>query len=581
MRIALCQIDTLVGDLRGNAEKILTWYARAVDRGADLVAFPELSLCGYPPRDLLTLPDFLAALASTRDELAAAAGETGLIFGTPLPNRSPQGKHLRNGAVLCVAGEVTHAVYKKLLPVYDVFDEARHFEADDARATPITFRGLRLGLHICEDAWNEAGFWSRRLYDRDPVEELARGGAEVMLNISASPFHGRKGPLRQAMFRSHVRRHGHPFLYTNLIGGNDELIFDGQAYAFDHTGTLRARGVPFEEEMLLVEVRDGDIGGAESWRPATSGVPVGFTPAKGGEDERREDGADPTRRDLEEIDAIHRALVLGLRDYASKCGFERALLGLSGGIDSALTAALAVDALGPEAVWGIALPSRYSSRGSLEDAESLATALGIRYDVLSIEPLFSGALEALGDVFAGTDPGLAEENLQARARGNLLMALSNKFGHLLLTTGNKSEVATGYCTLYGDMAGGLAVISDLPKTTVYELARWINRNGIVIPESTLTKPPSAELRPNQKDEDSLPPYDLLDPILEGYIERALGEEDLVAEGFPRGVVRRAIALVGKAEYKRRQAPPGLRISPKAFGSGRRMPIATAWPRHSG
>jgi NAD+ synthetase len=384
----------------------------------------------------------------------------------------------------------------------------------------------------------------------------------VLVNLSASPFHGEKGAVRRDMFRSHVRAHGLPFLYTNLVGGNDELIFDGQAYAFSGDGTLAAMGEPFTEEIVLVEVKDGTVHPLGRAAPDGDGEPE---PAR---------GVEP----LPPLEALHRALVLGLSDYARKCGFRSAILGLSGGIDSALTATLAVDALGPDAVWGVTLPGRYSSEGSVTDARDLAANLGIRFDTLSIEPLYEAALGVLGPLFEGTDFGVAEENLQARARGNLLMGLSNKFGHLLLTTGNKSEMATGYCTLYGDMAGGLAVISDLPKTQVYELSRHLNREGIRIPENTLVKPPSAELRPNQKDEDSLPPYAILDDILERFLEDREGRESLIAAGHDPTVVDRVLSLVAGAEYKRRQAPPGLRVSPKAFGSGRRVPIATPWPR---
>ena len=563
MRIALCQLNSTVGDLTGNTARMIRWYDRSVSFGAELVAFPELALTGYPPRDLVELPDFLEAAERAKGTLAGHTGATGLVFGTVLESRLPAGKRLVNGAILASEGKVRYEIIKKLLPTYDVFDEGRYFQPDPAPARPVEFRGRRIGLHICEDAWNEEAFWERRLYGRDPVEELAQHGADFMLNISASPFQGERGPFRRAMFASHVANTRRPFLYTNLIGGNDELIFDGEAFAFDAGGALVAVGTPFVEEILLVDVEDAGLRFSGSWSPGDEGVRDKERPL-----------------DLEPIETIHRALVLGLRDYAAKCGFEKVVLGLSGGIDSAVTAALAAEALAPDAVWGISLPGPYSSEHSLEDARFLAGNLCLRYDVLSIEPLFEGALGSLSETFRGTEPGVAEENLQARARGNLLMALSNKFGHLLLTTGNKSEMATGYCTLYGDMAGGLAVISDVPKTTVYDLAHWINRRGEVIPERSITKPPSAELRPRQTDQDTLPEYALLDRILEGYIEESRGEEDLVAEGLPRETVERVIRLVSRAEYKRRQAPPGLRISPKAFGTGRRMPIATPWPETS-
>jgi NAD+ synthase (glutamine-hydrolysing) len=426
------------------------------------------------------------------------------------------------------------------------------------------FRGVRFGLHVCEDAWNEEGFWPRRLYGRDPVAELAEHGAQVLLNISASPFHARKISLRRSLLESHCRRHRLPFLFTNAVGGNDELVFDGEAYVFDHEGTLRASGNPFHEEILLVEVTEGTpcaVKPLVSWTPGNPGAAV---PAV-------------VRPELDETESVRRALVLGVRDYAAKCGFTSAVLGLSGGIDSALTAVLAAEALGPENLLAVSLPSRYSSPGSLTDSRALAENLGIRHETLSIEPTFRSLLETLHPLFAGAPPGEAEENLQARARGMILMALSNKFGHLLLTTGNKSELAVGYCTLYGDMAGGLAVISDVPKTLVYDLARHLNRDRVVIPESTLTKPPSAELKPDQTDQDSLPPYEVLDAILEGFIEEGKSVPELVAGGLARDTVVRIIDLVTRAEYKRRQAAPGIKISPKAFGIGRRMPIATGWP----
>jgi NAD+ synthase (glutamine-hydrolysing) len=564
MRVALCQLNTKVGDIRGNRTRMISWYKDATAGGADLVVFPELALTGYPPLDLIELEDFIAAFEEAIPVLAAETNAAGLLFGTPIRNPGPAGKRFQNGAVLCAGGRVVAQVGKKLLPVYDVFDEARQFEASPEPGTPVSFRGLRLGLHVCEDAWNEEGFWPRRLYGRDPVSELAGNGAQILLNISASPFHRNKIPLRRSLLRSHCQRHRLPLLYTNAVGGNDDLVFDGEAYVFDHEGTLRASGNPFHEEILMVEVTEGTPCGVNplvAWRP----------------DDGRDLEPAVVRSELDELEAVHRALVLGLRDYAAKCGFTTAVLGLSGGIDSALTAALAAEALGPQNVFAVALPSRYSSPGSLADAQSLAANLGIRYEVISIEPTFKSLLGTLEPLFAGTRPGEAEENLQARSRGMILMALSNKFGHLLLTTGNKSELAVGYCTLYGDMAGGLAVISDVPKTLVYGLSRHLNRERTIIPESTLTKPPSAELKPDQTDQDSLPPYEVLDAILEGFVEEGKGVSDLVAAGLDRSTVVRIIDLVTRAEYKRRQAAPGIKISPKAFGTGRRMPIASGWP----
>lgn len=581
MRVALCQLNSTVGDMAGNAARMLAWYRAAALRGASLVVFPELSLTGYPPRDLLDLDDFLRAVGESVFSLAGASGPAGLLFGAPLPNPRSTGKRIMNAAVFCAEGRVLAEVGKKLLPIYDVFDEARHFEPDPEPACPVEFAGLRWGVHVCEDAWNEDGFWPRRLYTRDPVQELAAAGSQVLVNISASPFHARKIPVRRAIFESHCRRLGLPLLYTNAVGGNDELVFDGEAYVYDGAGRLLASGLPFEEGMLFVEVEPaapGDAGPAAAGAGSGGAPPARVRPLFGWNPDRDREPEDAEPRpELEAIDSIHRALILGLRDYAAKCGFRSAVLGLSGGIDSALTAALAAEALGPEHVWGISLPGRYSSPGSLADAETLVRNLGIRHHTLSIEPMFTASLDTLASAVPGGTAGVTEENLQARIRGLLLMALSNRYGHLLLSTGNKSELAVGYCTLYGDMAGGLALISDLPKTTVYALSRHLNRARPVIPESTLTKPPSAELKPDQADQDTLPPYEILDAILERYVEEGRRVPELIRSGFPEDVVLRIVRLVSGAEYKRRQAAPGIKISPKAFGSGRRMPIATAWP----
>jgi NAD+ synthetase len=569
MRVALCQLNSVVGDVDGNAARILAFYHEAREHGADLVAFPELALSGYPPRDLLELPDFVDSVEAATTELARHTGASSLLFGAPMANPEPRGKALHNGAVLCANGKILRRVAKKLLPTYDVFDETRHFEADPSPAEPVAIGGIAWGVHICEDAWNEDGFWPRSLYRRDPVSELVRTGARILLNLSASPFHARKISLRRSMFESHCRHHQVPLLYTNAVGGNDELVFDGEAYVFDARGALLACGEPFEEEVLLVDIDPG---------PPVAARPLyAFHPGNPGGDPGGRPGGHPVqpRPELDELDSIYRALVLGLRDYAQKCGFRTAVLGLSGGIDSALTAVLAVRALGAEHVHAVALPSRYSSRESVEDAEILARRLGIGFEVLSIEPPFTATLDVLTPHFGGRSPGVTAENIQARIRGLYLMALSNQFGHLLLTTGNKSELAVGYCTLYGDMAGGLAVISDLPKTTVYALSRWINREGEVIPERSLTKAPSAELRPDQTDQDTLPPYPLLDRILEGYIEDGLRIEDMVARGLPESTVRWVIERIAEAEYKRRQAAPGIKISPRPSGSAGACPSPRA------
>jgi NAD+ synthetase len=564
MRVALCQMNATVGDLQGNATRMLSWYEMAAAAGARLVVFPELALCGYPPRDLLDVPDFQRALDRRLASVVERTGAAGLLFGTPLPNPAPSGKRLRNGAVLAAGGHVQARVGKRLLPLYDVFDEARHFEAEAGGAQPVEFLGIRWGIHICEDAWNEDRFWpGRRLYARDPVAELAEAGAEILLNLSSSPFHARKGGLRRSMFESHCRRHRLPLLYTNQVGGNDELVFDGEAFVFDDRGSLLASGHPFEEEILYVDVLPG--------RPARVRPEHSWSPL------RKELLPAAVRERLADVDSIERALVLGLSDYAAKSGFRSAVLGLSGGIDSAVTAVLAARALGPANVLGVALPGPFSGGESRTDAEAVARNLGLRFDVISIDPLYSAARASLKPVFDDLPFDATEENLQARARAMILMALSNKFGHLVLSTGNKSEIAVGFCTLYGDMVGGLAVISDVPKSTVYELAHHMNLGGEVIPARTISRPPSAELRPDQKDEDSLPPYALLDRVIEGYIEDGAGIEDLVSRGLPRDVVESTVRRIWKAEYKRRQAAPGIKISPRAFGSGRRMPIAGGWP----
>ena len=551
MLLALCQINTTVGDIAGNAKRIESAYASAVSQGADLVAFPELALSGYPPRDLLEQRDFVAGIAREVRRLASISGEAGLLFGTPLPNSEPHGKALSNGAVLCSRGEVAAEIRKKLLPTYDVFDEARHFQADVSEAKPVLFNGIQWGVHLCEDAWNEDDFWDHRLYRRDPVEELAGNGAQVLLNLSASPFRDRKSDLRRNMLASHSQSLGLPMLYLNLVGANDELIFDGESLVIDAQGRTLHRSLAFEEDLLWVSVEPG--GAVE---PKAKTLKTSF---------------------LERTHSVRCALRLGIQDYAKKCGFDSVVLGVSGGIDSAVTAALAADALGGDALWCVAMPSRYSSSHSLEDAEALAKNLGARYDVISIDDMFQTSLDTLAPAFEGSRPGVAEENLQARARGTVLMGLSNKFGHLLLTTGNKSELATGYCTLYGDMAGGLAVLSDVPKTLVYDLANHINMGPNKVPQNTIDKPPSAELRPDQTDQDSLPPYSVLDDILEGFIEEGKSMSQLVQQGHDAKLVQRVLQMVARAEYKRRQAPPGLRISPKAFGMGRRVPIATPWP----
>ena len=539
MRIALAQINPTIGDFAGNEAKILEAARRGEAGKLDLVVFPELAIPGYPPRDLLLKKDFIAKNLAALQRLAAASGKTALMVGYAGENKASTGRPCTNEAALLQDGKITATRQKSLLPNYDVFDEDRYFQPGTDNL-PATVNGHSCGLSVCEDIWNDEDFWPHRLYGFNPIAELVSAGAEVILNISASPWNVGKEKLRHDMLASLARKSRRPVLLCNMAGGNDELVFDGTSMAFNAEGGLIARAKSFEEDFVVVD---------------TSNSPV-LKPPLAPEEEN-----------------IYKALVLGLRDYLRKCGFKSAVLGLSGGIDSALVACLAVEALGAKNVRGVSLPSRYSSPGSLEDARLLAARLGIAYDVIPIEPPFASVRQQLEPVFRSLAEDTTEENIQARLRGVILMALSNKFGSLVLTTGNKSELAVGYCTLYGDMCGGLAVISDVPKTMVYRLARWINRDRELIPASSLTKPPSAELRPNQTDQDTLPPYDILDAILEQSVVEARSLPDIVALGFNEADVRRVVRLIEQNEYKRRQAAPGLKVTSKAFGVGRRIPIA--------
>jgi NAD+ synthase (glutamine-hydrolysing) len=547
VKIALGQLNPTIGDFAGNVRSIAEALARAEAAGAELLVTPELSVCGYPPRDLLERPAFVAAAQRALGELAARARGTALIVGFPQPINAAEGatRRVANSAALLHEGRVISVHRKSLLPTYDVFDEWRYFEPA-TEVTSVRLGGRVLGISICEDIWNDADFWPQRLYREDPIEKLVAAGAELLVNISASPYSIDKRHLRPRMLATTARRWKRPLVFVNQVGGHDDLVFDGSSLAIDAGGEVFARAAEHEPDLLVVDTdaRAGEL------RP--------FEP-------------DDARSALA-------ALVLGTRDYARRCGFRQAVLGLSGGIDSALVAAIAARALGPENVLGVAMPSRYSSQGSRSDAAALAHNLGIGLREIPIEQVFSAYLETLAPAFAGRAPDVAEENLQARVRGGLLMALSNKFASLLLTTGNKSELATGYCTLYGDMAGGLAVISDVPKTMVYRLAHAVNAEAgrEVIPRSTLDKPPSAELRPDQKDQDSLPPYEVLDPILEAHLEDGLDREALYERGFPPAIVDEVLRLVRGSEYKRRQAAPGLKVTGKAFGPGRRFPIAHAF-----
>lgn len=543
MRIALAQFNPTIGDVEGNVALIVERVRAARAERSDIVLFPEQAIIGYPAKDLLLRRELIAANVAALDRIAVETRDIAVVVGFAEPVDKPRGRPLYNAVALLLGGRIVARRRKRLLPTYDIFDELRYFEPGGPDA-PIDLLGRRVGLTICEDMWSEqSGLFARPIYSCDPVAELAAAGADLILNLSASPFDVGKFDERHAIMSGHSKRLRIPLVYVNQVGGNDELIFDGSSCAFDAEGRLVARARSFDEDLLLVDL---DRPAAARIEPAPAAVA-----------------------------SIHDALVMGLRDYTRKCGFRSAVVGLSGGIDSALVAALAAAALGPEQVHGIAMPSRYSSEHSVTDARLLARNLGIRFSIIEIEPMHAAIEGALRPAFEGRPPDVTEENVQARIRGLTLMAVSNKFGTILLTTGNKSELAVGYCTLYGDMCGGLAVISDVPKTIVYALARHVNAKAgwTVIPEGSLTKPPSAELRPNQTDQDTLPPYDVLDAILERYEERLETIDEIVAAGFDAAVVRDVVRKISRSEYKRQQAAPGLKVTSRAFGFGRRMPIA--------
>ena len=563
IRIALAQINPIVGDLDGNVAAILTNVAAARTQGADIVVFPELAIPGYPPEDLLLKPQFVEANLAALERVAAAAQDILIVVG--FVDRQDD---IYNAAAICCAGRVTGVYHKQYLPNYGVFDEARYFRA--GRGTAVFRRGgVTFGVNICEDIW----------YPDGPTEAQAfAGGASLIINLSASPYHALKGDFRERMLATRAADNTAVVAFCNMVGGQDELVFDGQSLVFDAQGNLLARGRAFEEDLIVVDLDLEDVFNRRLHDPRRRQA---RDDAKGVSTVVLPDG--PSVRDklplprhdvqhLERLEEIYRALVLGTRDYARKNGFQTAVIGVSGGIDSALVATIAADALGPQNVVAVRLPSRYTSEMSNDVAAQLAVNLGIRLLTIPIEPAFEAFLTMLAEPFAGTEPGVAEENIQARIRGAVWMALSNKFGWLALTAGNKSEMAVGYATLYGDMAGGFAVIKDVPKTLVYDLARWRNAQSPVIPEEALTRPPTAELRPGQKDTDSLPPYEMLDPILKAYVEEDRSAEEIVALGFDRETVRRVIRLVDRSEYKRRQAPPGIKITPRAFGRDRRLPI---------
>ncbi|HLG18936.1 MAG TPA: NAD+ synthase [Bdellovibrionota bacterium] len=539
MRVALAQINTSTGAIDENCKRIDRYLKHASVRGAELVVFPELAIVGYPPKDLLDQDGFVRRSRQALDRLAADHPKEKFIVGF-VDTGGKEGKGRANAAAYVEGGKIQFIHRKVLLPNYDVFDEVRYFDAG-RNVDVVKIGDRKIGITICEDIWNDESILGRKLYGRNPAEELKQMGAELIINISASPYHDGKEQVRRKLVDGLIEDLRLPILLVNLVGGNDELLFDGGSFAADARGKIFCRAKVFEEDLVFMDL-DLMQGEFRDWPE-------------------------------EEQEWMSRALVMGLRDYARKCGFQKVVVGLSGGIDSSLVALLAVEALGPKNVMGVSMPSRFTSPMSREDAESLAKKLGIEFLTLPIDPIAQSYEEALSDAFSGKKRDVTEENIQARVRGNLLMALSNKFGSLVLSTGNKSELAVGYCTQYGDMAGGLAVISDLPKEKVYKMARHLNRKWNAIAERVFTRPPSAELRPNQKDEDSLPPYSVLDPILRLYVEEMAGVEEIMGAGFDRATVQRVIDLVDRNEFKRRQAAPGLRLSAKAFGVGRRMPIA--------
>ena len=541
VKMALGQINPTVGDFSGNAAKMIDFSRRAQANGAGLILFPELSVCGYPPRDLVERSSFVTRNRESVEHIAAETRGIAVICGLVTPADSETGKAVMNSAAWLIDGKIAFIQSKMLLPTYDVFDEMRNFAPAKSQEL-FPFCGNRMALTICEDAWNDKQFWRKRLYTVDPVDSLIQAGGNFVLNISASPFWIGKREFRRDMLASIARQHKVPVALVNQVGGNDSLVFDGSSIVLNREGEVLAQGKSFEEDLVYF-------------------------------DSQRLTGEMHEQIAGDEA-SVYSALVLGTRDYMHKCGFQKAIIGLSGGIDSALTAVIAADAVGAENVIGVGMPGPYSSQGSVDDARTLAANLGIRFELLSIKPAYDAYRQTLDSVFAGRKEDVTEENIQSRARGTMLMALSNKLGAIVLSTGNKSELGVGYCTLYGDMVGGLAVISDVPKTLVYRLSQYVNSRRALIPQATLEKPPSAELRPDQKDSDSLPPYEILDTVLEDYVEDSHPAERIAADhGFDIEVVRRVISMVDHAEYKRQQAAPGLKISPKAFGYGRRFPIA--------
>ncbi len=558
MKICLAQINPTVGAFEQNVKKICRFINTAKKKGADLIVFPEMCIVGYPPKDLLELSGFVDSNLKALEEVRNNVTGISAIVGFVDRNAGQRGKNLYNAAAYINNKEIVSRHYKSLLPTYDVFDEDRYFEpAHSISLAKIS--GRKSGISICEDAWGANIIWHGKIHHKDPVESMIRQGAEIIINISASPFTIGKQDERLKMLTSHAKKYNVPIIFVNQIGGNDDLVFDGNSLVINKKGVIVDRALSFEEDLLMVEFKGPDISAGDS-KPGSVGK---RTQAGAGEDE---------------IESVFKALVLGTRDYVRKCGFKKAVIGLSGGIDSAVTAVIAARALGKGKVLGVTMPSGFSSKGSVKDSKALAKRLGIAFENIPIKSVYNAYTKTLSGVFTGLPFDVTEENLQARIRGKILMAISNKHGYLVLTTGNKSELAVGYCTLYGDMCGGLAVISDIPKTMVYDIAEYINRRKEVIPIHTIAKPPSAELRPDQKDQDSLPPYDILDGVLKAYVEESRDIDDIIGRGFNEALVKDIIKKVDTNEYKRKQAAPGLKVTSKAFGTGRRMPLAQRYTR---
>ena len=543
MKIAIAQINPIIGDFRHNFDKIKQYADRAIERQCDLVVFSELVIPGYPPRDLLERRNFIDANLKCLDRLIAAIRGIGVICGFVDINTSGEGKPLFNAAIVFEDGKVIHKVYKRLLPTYDIFDERRYFETG-GECLPFSYKGHKIGLTICEDAWNDEDIFQNRIYDQDPVAEHVQAGADLVINIAASPYYLGHDKFRKDMFAFMAKKYRIPMMFANQVGGNDSVIFDGSSSVFDKNGEMIAAASDFAEDFMVFDSKTLKI-----CEPGSHSLSASDT------------------------ESIFKALVLGTHNYVTKCGFSKAVIGLSGGIDSALTACIAVTALGHENVSVVFMPSQYTSKENFEDTQKLATNLGVVLTRIPIDSIFKVFLKLLSPAFKESEPDITEQNIQARIRGTILMALSNKHGALVLSTGNKSEIAVGYCTLYGDMTGGLAVISDVPKTMVYELARYINRKKEIIPVRIIAKAPSAELKPDQLDQDDLPPYDILDAILKGYIEEMKGIQELAEMGFDKRVIEEVVSRVDRNEYKRHQAAPGLKVTSKAFGYGRRYPLA--------